>query len=372
MNRILILFFICAFFLSCRELEDPISTKSEPVFYLKGKLNSDSIRFFAGDSAYYHFTTHELDRQKIYEFSSEFKQTNCVNCNDKIKVTIRAHEKSPNQTIDIFDALGFGTYNYLENVAQPFYRVIKFKPDTSLIQLGSTINFNWDFGDGNISTEALPVHYYRDDGIYNVRLDYNNGACAGSVSKELTIQLDTIHPVCKADFNYFIANPTEVLFIGGDTVYNGQYLWDFGDGHTSTDPITTHTYAELKPYLVTLSIKRLTLGCGSSVSKVIDLTKTVCPVTFNYDFSNSPSFDTTHYSEVLVEYTSKSGDYYRSDIITQEVPQFIIDEVMPYENNEKNDKTVRFKLNFTCDLMNENGQRIKLKGMEGRVGVSYP
>ncbi len=372
MKRVIVLFYLASLFLSCKELEDPISTKSEPVFYLRGKLNNDSLKFTAGDSAYYHFTGHQLDRQNIYEFTSEFKQTNCVNCDDKIKVTIRAHEKSINKPINVFDALGFGSYDYLENVVQPFHRFIKFEPDTTLIQVGSTINFFWDFGDGNISTDVKPVHYFNGDGIYNVRLDYNNGTCAGSITKELAIQSDTIHPLCKSDFNYFIANQREVLFISGDTVYNGQYLWDFGDGNTSTEPIPTHTYAEIKPYLVTLSLKRLTLGCGSSVSKVIDLTKMTCPVTFNYGFTNTPSFDTVNYSEVLVEYTAKNGDYYRSDIMTQNLPEFIIDEVMPYENNERNEKTVRFKLKFTCDLMNQDGQSIKLRGMEGRVGVSYP
>ena len=66
------------FFYSCKELEDPISTASQPVFYLNGKLNTDSLKFSAGDSTYYHFTRHQKDILSVYEFSSEFKRQDTV------------------------------------------------------------------------------------------------------------------------------------------------------------------------------------------------------------------------------------------------------------------------------------------------------
>lgn len=372
MKRIAILFYLFVLVSSCKELEEPISTASEPMFYLKGKLNIDSLTFVAGDSSYYHYTTHQKDINSIYEFSSEFKRQDCENCDDKIKITIRAQEKSVGNTISIMDALSFGSYEYIENVELPRHRFIKFELDTALNPVGSSTFFEWDFGDGNISREKNPVHYFNSDGEFSVKLDYSNPSCSGSVVKVVAIQSDTLDPKCKIEFKTSVVNQTEVLFYNVDSSSSSNFFWDFGDGNTSNEMTPIHNYAAVGSYLVKLTVNRIALGCQASMSKVLDLAQLNCPLSFNYGFTNPPSFDTLNYSKVLVEYTNSSGDYFRSDKITQIIPEFYINSIEPYENNERNEKTVKFNLNFTCDLMNQTGQTIKLNSIKGKVGVSYP
>ncbi len=362
----------CIVFSSCKELEDPISTKTEPVFSLKGKLNADSLKLIAGENGYYHYTRHQLDPLNVFEFSSEFKRNDCENCDDKLKVTIRAHEKSVNNSINIFDALASENYDYIENVVLPRHRFIKFEVDTSFNPIGSSSILKWDFGDGNTSIEKAPVHYFNTDGKYKVKLDYSINSCVGTVTKDVAIQSDTVNYNCKFDFKYSVVNLTDVLFFGVDSTTPSSYLWDFGDGNTSVEKTPSHNYAEVRAYVVTLTVNRLAFGCITTVSKVLDLTQLNCPVTFTYGFTNNPSFDTVNYSKVLIEYTTPSGNYYRSDKMTQILPEFKLSELEPYENNELNNKTVKFKVNFTCDLINETGQTIKLKSMQGEIGVSYP
>lgn len=55
------------------------------------------------------------------------------------------------------------------------------------------ITFLWDFGDGQNSTFANPVHQYRDPGIYTVSLIVSNGA-PNFCSDSSTIQVEILPP----------------------------------------------------------------------------------------------------------------------------------------------------------------------------------
>ena len=372
MKRLFWLLVISNLWFSCKELEDPISTTTEPVFYIKGLLNTDSLKVIAGAESYYHFTTHQLDPLNIYEFSSELKRNDCQNCDDKIKITIRAHQKSNNNSINIFDALTSKNYSYIENIAQPKHRLIKFEIDTTFNPIGSSALIHWDFGDGNISLERSPLHYYNTDGRYTVKLDYQINTCIGSVIKELAIQQDTLSSLCKVDFKYLLGNPAEVIFFGVDSTVPSSFLWDFGDGNFSVEMSPIHVYTQLKSYNVKLIVNRIGIGCVSTITKVVDLLQPSCPVTFTYNPTEPTISDSLNYSKVLVEYTSSTGNYFRSDLTDQSLSNFNISDVEPYENNELNDKTVKFKVNFSCDLQNQSGQQLKLKSVKGIIGVSYP
>lgn len=52
---------------------------------------------------------------------------------------------------------------------------------TSNAPAGAT--FAWDFGDGNKSTEAAPVHIYQNSGIYTIKCRINNQYDAVGISK---------------------------------------------------------------------------------------------------------------------------------------------------------------------------------------------
>jgi surface protein len=71
--------------------------------------------------------------------------------------------------------------------------------------------FNWDFGDGNSSTEVNPVHTYDDNGIYTVILVVSNACGNDFITKQIDItssisELNTI-----TDLRIF-PNPTNKLF----------------------------------------------------------------------------------------------------------------------------------------------------------------
>lgn len=104
-------------------------------------------------------------------------------------------------------------------------------------------NFLWDFGDGTTSTEVSPTHLYVNPGNYNVRLIATDSSTCNisDTSAFFTIRVFA-KPV--AFFNWSPNPPIEntpVRFTNLSTGAN-RYLWNFGDGNSSTLTNPTHQY----------------------------------------------------------------------------------------------------------------------------------
>lgn len=66
---------------------------------------------------------------------------------------------------------------------------VSFSADASDPE-GSSLTYNWDFGDGKSSNKAKPVHVYRNAGTYTARLTVSDGQLSAS-SAAITIQAGT-------------------------------------------------------------------------------------------------------------------------------------------------------------------------------------
>lgn len=373
MKTKLLLFLLVLIISSCKELEEPISTTGEKVFFLNGKINNTiNLNFAGGDSLNYHYTSHRKDEMNVYEFISEFKNESCANCDDQVKITIRAHEQTLGNSINISDVLSKGTYNYLENIVLPRHRNFKFTIDTTKIPIGSSRSLLWEFGDGASSTEISPVHYYKEDGVKKVSLTYSNSSCSSKIIKDvLAVPDSTASNNCKSDF-YYTINASQVKFFPVDTALITSYLWDLGDGNTSTLPYPIHNYGSATSYMITLTVRKDFFGCEYTVSRQMNLNFNNCDADFNFRLeAPAPSTDTLNLSKVLIEYTTKDGEYFRSDLIAQS-SLFEISELEPYLNNEKNEKTIRFFTRFSCELQSDRNNYITIDNCSGKIAVSYP
>ena len=130
-------------------------------------------------------------------------------------------------------------------------------------------NFFWDFGDGTTSTIPNPSHTYLKEGFYSVKLVFTNaGGCADSIEKKDFIKIkapvvsinDLPQKGCAPLKHTFNAAINSIEPITG-------YVWDFGDGITSSLQSPTHTYT--KPGAYTVSIIYTTAsGCIDTVKVV--------------------------------------------------------------------------------------------------------
>ncbi len=129
--------------------------------------------------------------------------------------------------------------------------------DTSEDPDGTIVSWYWNFGDGHTSTIKDPTHDYSDKGSYTVTLRVtDDDGDSDSTTKILTFI--NLAPV--ADFTYSPSSAkagTDIQFTDKSTDPEGkslEYLWDFGDGDTSTKKNPVHKYEDGGEYSVKLIV----------------------------------------------------------------------------------------------------------------------
>ncbi len=195
----------------------------------------------------------------------------------------------PNVVVKIENINGFGNNLYVDNVriksscstiAPPVaaissdlqhgcvpFSVHFFDQSTGVVE-----ERHWVFEGGNpsTSTEANPTVAYNAPGVYSVELTVSNITGSSTTSETDYI---VVNDIPTADF-VFDLNGFEVFFDNfsenGDT-----FLWDFGDGQTSTDFNVIHTFFQPGEYTVSLSA---TNECGTNtIEKTVIILSPLMP-----------------------------------------------------------------------------------------------
>lgn len=122
----------------------------------------------------------------------------------------------------------------------------------------NAIAYYWDFGDNSVPNNTQnPTHVYTQVGTFPVSLlIMGEGGCLSNMVVDSVQVSDTT-------FAGFISNPTV-----GDTIYAPDavvtftdtsknavsWVWDFGDGKTSSSQVTSHAYQNPGDYTVMLTV----------------------------------------------------------------------------------------------------------------------
>lgn len=167
----------------------------------------------------------------------------------------------------VFTQCGTATAPTANFVASATSGCTPFTVQYTSTSTGNPASYNWTFQGGTpgTSTAQNPTVTYNTPGTYNVTLIATNSAGSDSENK---VGYVTVSAPPTATFTSTVNNWT-VSFIP-----NAQgaltYLWDFGDGSTSTLPNPTYTYASCDAnYTVTLTV---TNACGTSqVQQVVGI-----------------------------------------------------------------------------------------------------
>jgi beta propeller repeat protein len=115
----------------------------------------------------------------------------------------------------------------------------------------------WDFGDGNSSSEASPVHTYYSEGTYTVILTVVNPYQRDAEKKENYISIGST-PV--PQFSQNRTDGPAPLVVAFDDTSSGipeAWSWDFGDGATSVEQNPVHIYSIPGIYTVNLSVSNI-------------------------------------------------------------------------------------------------------------------
>jgi len=182
-----------------------------------------------------------------------------ASCTDSVKHSVSVLPPAP---VADFDSIPSGCAPLFVNIS-----------NTSLNTDLPGTTYHWDFGDGSTSTAKNPTYTYFTPGSYTVRLYVVGPGGTSDYSQAVHA-----HPSPKA---YFEITPPQVyandknvrcfnLSQGGST-----YLWDFGDGETSTEAEPVHKYMKEGVYDISLTV---TSANGCTDQYILSPAVTVLPV----------------------------------------------------------------------------------------------
>ena len=141
---------------------------------------------------------------------------------------------------------------------------------------GALSSYLWTFGDGHTSTNANPANTYSNAGSFTVSL-LVGGPGGTNVLALANFVVVTNYPPPLAAFEADITNGLAPLTVNFTNLSSGvisSYLWDFGDGHTSTNANPANTYSNAGSFTVSL------LAAGPGGTNMVALTNFV--VATNY------------------------------------------------------------------------------------------
>lgn len=148
--------------------------------------------------------------------------------------------------------------------------------------------YNWDFGDGQTSTEHSPTHIYNSIGSFNVKLTVANENKSISTVKTIIIK-DTV-----SLFNKLISDdPGDNFDVDGDGIVDFTFLWYSSIGrvysrvyseitsfngyeifYDSIDVTTYHFDNYSTKYIATQTLKRFIPKIYTKGDKIINVDKT--------------------------------------------------------------------------------------------------
>lgn len=154
--------------------------------------------------------------------------------------------------------------------------------------------FTWDFGDNTplvTQSQAPPViHSYASPGTYKVKLTINDSTYCNSPDD--TVKTVRLSPQVQAIFSTPAVGcvPYNAVFTN-NSLGGLNFLWDFGDGFTSTDDNPSHLYTNVGTYKITLTAFDST-SCNKS--DVSSFTITVSPIpTASFTYNPNPPKENT-------------------------------------------------------------------------------
>ncbi len=120
-------------------------------------------------------------------------------------------------------------------------------------------SYSWNFGDGSTSTLANPTHQY-PNGTWTTTLTVTDAnGCDTTIYDVVSVQCGTTGPCCNiaVDFTWWVDSLNGTIYFA-PSVANGTgpytYLWNFGDGTSSSQPNPVHQYSGSGVQLPSLTV----------------------------------------------------------------------------------------------------------------------
>jgi len=371
------LLLLTLFLVSCDETNLPDEVDGEVLFFLDGTLNNKPLIINAGEDNFYLYTNYQVDNNGLLHFEGNFAKTNaCIeNCDEALRISIS--NNIPGLGFNINDALFVGDYRL---ASQQIDSTTLYETTFQASGVGnSTITANWDFGDGNTSTNLHPVYDFQSSNPI-VQLEITDLFGCKSLARS-QLDLDN-NSFCQQDF-FFSYNPSLSIYsfipFGGYQSSN-TYQWrivsesDSLQSSNSTFTTAVNANGQFQVCLTTTSSS----GCISEICKSFDAATSTLSCAAAFQFDAQPRVEVVNsqiFSNVEIAYTSPDNVLFTNKNGNQPSTNnsyFRIINISDYEINENGQLTKKIIAEMNCVLFDNNGNELVLNSSNFVFAVALP
>jgi PKD repeat protein len=201
-------------------------------------------------------------------------------------------------TLSIANECGAESYDLLVSLSEPLVAQIGSSanegcaPLTILLEdlsTGMVENRMWNFpgGEPSTSTASAPIVTFLEPGTYTISLSINNNSNNANSTQQITVATPPT-PAFEIIANNLMIN------LQNNSLNASSYLWNFGDGNTSTLENPVHTYASAGVYDVSLSASNDFCGVAIAQTINVNISAVTNPVTFPLAIYPNPTSGWVH------------------------------------------------------------------------------
>lgn len=358
---------------ACREPQLPEPEPGTPVFWIESSIDGEPWSATAGEEGYFMHTSYIESEDGVYVLVGKLSPFNCGDCRESLE--IRIWDEMPAEQRDdvgFGEGLPLGAYSYRLDGGIPGPDIFRVAFEN---QSNGTapITYQWDFGDGDSSQTASPVHEYGPSVSSEVEVCLDSEDADGCVTRICNEVLLEEAP-CTVDFSHELTPGTSYVTFKAEATGTPPFIyrWDFGDGVTATLGNPGYFYAQPGQYEVCLEVTDF-FGCTRSICKNIAADPVLCETGFSYEVQKVGTVDPEpQFRRVEVIWLDKEGQEFRSDRYEQPLTSsFLVDELKDYEANANGELTWRTNLRLNSRLYLPDSSFVDMQG-SGWFGVAHP
>lgn len=378
--RVLI-FLLVLVFAACSKLDIEPDNLGDPVFYISGEVDGESVHITAGQDGYYQSTGFYANTIGQLELSGKLSVPGCTNdCFPGLEIILK--DEAQASAFAIEDTFKPGTRSFFTKWESPeevmLVRLFSMPTGTAPFQ------YEWDLGNNSIVTRANPHVSFSQMGSREVSLRVTDATgCISSQTREIgpgdgtgecSILL-TPPVVCATDS---AGGPplycVKAIATGGQPPYTFTY-----DNQTYTGNIIEIQLDEFPAENLCVQVED-TNGITSTTCANYSLSTSSpsgtqsCNTQFTYqsELTDLP-YDSLQVGSVEIIWTdSKGKSFYSSLSNNQGSATFSILEASPYLPNENGQSTSTLKLAFSAKLTAMDGTVVEMKNVSGIFGFAHP
>ncbi len=206
---------------------------------------------------------------------------------------------------------------------------ILFENTTDLPEIAT---YDWSFGDGSTSTVENPEHVYQNSGEYTVGLTVFFAGCESYAEQTITVNPG---PAVSFSTNDNCLGQIVSFENNSSGEFITSYLWDFGDGTTSTQENPEYAFETAGTQIIELTAFTSN-GCDFTIQQeievypvaVVDFTNDIACATQPVQFNEEVFLELSNVTNYLWDFGIAGNN---TDISTEANPQFSFPEPGIYQ-----------------------------------------